>query len=134
MLRNILAVVVGTVAGMALNMAVIQLNFQVLFPMPAGTDMNDPDQFNAFIASLPVAAFLVVMVAHISQSFVGAWIAARLGKSHPMRLAMTVGVFSLAGGIMAMTMIDGPDWLVIELPLYLLVAWAAGTIEQRHLA
>jgi hypothetical protein len=30
------------------------------------------------------------------------------------------------GGIIAMFMIDGPDWLVIELPLYLVVAWAAG--------
>ena len=134
MLQNVLAVVVGTVAGMALNMAVIQLNFQVLFPMPAGTDMNDPDQFSAFIASLPFFAFLVVMVAHLGQSFSGAWIAARLGKSHPVRLAMTVGVISLAGGIMAMTMIDGPDWLAIELPLYLLVAWAAGKLEQRRLA
>jgi len=43
-----------------------------------------------------------------------------------MKLAMIVGTVSLICGIMAMTMIDGPDWLVIELPLYLVVAWIAG--------
>ena len=56
----------------------------------------------------------------------GAWVAARLGTSHRMKLAMIVGTVSLICGIMAMTMIDGPDWLVIELPLYLVVAWIAG--------
>ena len=126
MLRNLLAVIVGLVVGMAVNMGLIQLNFQVLFPMPPGMDMNDPEQFNAYVAGLPHTAFIVVLLAHLGQSFVGAWIAARLGGSHRMKLAMTVGILSLVGGIMAMFMIDGPGWLAIELPLYLLVAWAAG--------
>jgi hypothetical protein len=30
------------------------------------------------------------------------------------------------GGIIAMFTIDGPDWLLIAPPIYLLVAWAAG--------
>jgi predicted membrane channel-forming protein YqfA (hemolysin III family) len=42
-------------------------------------------------------------------------------------LGIIVGI-ALIGGIMAMGMNDGPDWMVIELPLYLLVAWAAGRI------
>ena len=132
MVRQIIAVVCGFLVGSALNMGLIQLNMHVLFPMPAGVDMNDPEQFNAFIATLPTAAFLVVMLAHLGQSFVGGWVAARLGASHPMLLAMIIGVLSLAGGIVAMTMITGPDWLVIELPLYLAVAWLAGHLEQRR--
>lgn len=130
MVRNVIAALVGIAAGMALNMALIQLNFNLLFPMPEGMDMNNPEQFNAYIAGLPQTAFLVVLAAHLGQSFVGAWIAARLGGTHPMALAMVVGTVSLIGGVMAMSMIDGPDWLVIELPLYLVVAWLAG----RHVA
>jgi len=42
-------------------------------------------------------------------------------------LRIIVGM-ALIGGIMAISMIDPPDWLVIELPLYLLVAWAAGRL------
>ena len=126
MVRNILAVIVGIFVGMAVNMALIQLNSLVLFPMPPGANMNDPAQFNAYIAELPHTAFILVLLAHLGQSFVGAWIAARLGTSHRMMLAMIVGTVSLLGGVMAMTMIDGPAWLVIELPLYLVVAWLAG--------
>jgi hypothetical protein len=42
-------------------------------------------------------------------------------------LGIIVGM-ALIGGTMAISMIDGPDWMVIELPLYLLVAWAAGRL------
>ena len=126
MIRNIVSVLVGIAIGMAINMLLIQLNFQMLFPMPPGTDMNNPEQFNAHVAGLPHTAFIVVILAHLAQSFVGAWIAARMGASHNMALAMLVGTVALLGGVMAMLMIDGPDWLIIELPLYLVVAWIAG--------
>jgi nitrate/nitrite transporter NarK len=113
-------------------MALIMLNAEVLFPMPPGTDMNDPDQFNAYIDTLPTLAFFVVILAHLGQSFVGGWVAARLGASRPMLLAMIIGVLSLAGGIMAMMMIAGPAWMAIELPLYLVVAWFAGRLEEKR--
>ena len=51
-----------------------------------------------------------------------------------MILAMVVGVVSLAGGVMMMTSVDGPAWMVIELPLYLVVAWLAGRMEVCRLA
>ncbi len=135
MIRNIVAVVVGLVAGMAVNMSLVMLNARVLFPMPEGTDMNNPEQLNAWVATLPTAAFFVVIAAHLGQSFVGGWVAARLGPSRPMLLAMIVGLASLAGGVMSMMSIKGPAWLVVELPLYLVVAWLAGRMEiNRRLA
>jgi nitrate/nitrite transporter NarK len=92
--------------------------------------MNDPEVFNAFMKGIPQRAFILPLVAHLSQSFVGGWIAARLGASRPMVLAMIVGALSLAGGIVAMTLLDGPNWMFIELPLYLVVAWFAGKMER----
>jgi len=134
-IRNIVAVVVGLAAGMAVNMSLVMLNARVLFPMPEGTDMNNPEQLNAWVATLPTAAFFVVIAAHLGQSFVGGWVAARLGSSRPMLLAMIVGLASLAGGVMSMMSIKGPAWLVVELPLYLVVAWLAGRMEiNRRLA
>jgi hypothetical protein len=134
MIRNILAVVAGLAVGMAFNMAIIMANAYVLFPMPAGMDMADPEQMNAYVATLPFAAFLVVLVAHLGQSFFGGWTAARLAGSQPLPLAMIVGVLSLLGGIMNMMTIHGPTWMYIELPLYLAVAWAAGKLELRRRA
>ncbi len=128
---NTVAVVVGLAVGMAVNMGLVILNTAVLFPMPDGVDMNNPEQFNAYLASLPATAFLVVLAAHLGQSFVGGWVAARLGKSRPILLALIVGGFSLAGGIINMMTIEHPPWLAVELPLYLLVAWVAGWLVDR---
>jgi hypothetical protein len=44
---------------------------------------------------------------------------------------MIVGVGTLIGGLINMMTIKGPDWMMIELPLYLVVAWLAGRMEQK---
>ena len=134
MLRNVLAVIAGLFVGGCLNMGIIELNSTVLYPMPEGLDMSVPEQFNAYLATLPAAAFVVVMVAHLAQAAVGGWIAARLAASRPRVLAMIVGVFALAGGIAMMIIIDSPAWMMIELPLYLALAWGAGTFELKRRA
>lgn len=71
MLRNFVAVVAGMIVGMVVNMALVMLNGYVLFPMPDGLDMNDVAGMNAYIQTLPTAAFVVVLAAHLGQSFVG---------------------------------------------------------------
>jgi len=134
MIRNILAVIAGLAVGMTVNIALIELNTAVLFPMREGASMEDPEQFQVYLDNLPTLGFLVVMTAHLGQSFVGGWIAARLGSSCPMLLSMIVGFLTLAGGIAMMMLVKGPDWMVIELPLYLLVAWLAGRIEVQRRA
>ena len=55
-------------------------------------------------------------------------------QAHPMLLEMIVGPVSRAAGVMMMTMVKGPAWMAIELPLYLVVAWLAGNIEQKRRA
>ena len=134
MIRSILAVVAGLFAGMGVNMVLVLVNGMVLFPMPEGMDMNDPEQLNAYIATLPTAGFVLVLLAHLGQSFFGGWAAARLGSSLPMVLAMIVGVISLALGIINMLPLDFPAWMYIELPLYIVVAWLAGRMEVQRRA
>ncbi len=134
-MRNVLGVIAGLIAGMAVNMALIMLNGYVLYPMPEGMDMTDPEQMNAYVATLPTMAFFVVLAAHLGQSFVGGWVAARIGSSRPLLLAMIIGAFSLAGGIVNMMSItEGPAWMLIELPLYLVVAWFAGRMVANSRA
>ena len=133
MFRNVIAVIIGIIAGMALNMGILEINY-LAYPIPEGLGINDPAQLQNYVNALPALAFLVVMVAHLAQSFGGGWVAARLGSSRPMLLAMIVGTVSFAGGVLMMTMVKGPGWMAIELPLYLVVAWAAGNIEQKRRA
>ena len=58
--------------------------------------------------------------------------AARLSVDKPQRMALTIGGISLAGGVMAMSLVDGPAWLALELPLLLVGAWLAGRLETKR--
>ncbi len=129
LLRNILAVIAGLIVGGLVNWGFLLLN-GVFFPLPEGTDMGDPEQMKPVIASMPAMAWLGVFAAHLGQAFVGGWVAARLGASRPVLLAMIVGVLSLVGGVANAIMLATPAWTWIEMPLYLLVAWLAGRMVQ----
>ena len=126
MLRNIGAVVVGLIAGSIWNTALILLNSQVLFPVPEGTDIQDPEQMKAYVATLPAHAFLVVLAAHVGQAGIGGWIAARLGKSRPMLLAGVIGALTVIGAVYNQITLEGPGWMWVDVPLIVLAAWWAG--------
>jgi hypothetical protein len=133
MFRHLSAVIAGLVIGMIANMAIIMLNL-VIYPMPEGLSMDDQEAFSAWVSTLPETSFLLPMVAHMAQAFFGGWVAARLGSSHPMALAMIVGVLSLVGGIINALSLAIPTWMWIEMPFYLVLAWVAGTIELKRRA
>ena len=81
-------------------------------------------------------AVLLCIVAPLLRSFCGCWIAALLGSSRPMLLAMIVGIICLAGGIPMALMFGvlGVPLIMLELPLHPLAAWLAGFIEQKRRA
>jgi len=132
-LRNIAAVIAGLVVGMIVNLALIQLN-TVFFPLPDGVDMTNTAQLKDAVQGMPAAAWILVIAAHLGQAFVGGWVAARLGASRWMMLAMIVGVLSLAGGIANAVMLSVPAWVWIETPFYLVAAWLAGRMELARRA
>lgn len=130
-LRNVVAVLAGMFVGMVLNMGLIQLNV-VLFPMPEGVGFDDTEAFATYIQGLPLRAFVLVILAHLAQAGVGGLVAAWLGRSRPLLLAMIVGVLTAIGTAANAVMIGAPAWMWLELPLDLAVAWAAGTWVARR--
>ena len=84
----------------------VRVDYNVPMEEAGGTMIiNDETRIRATLptlASLREQGARMVLAAHLGQSFVGGWVAARLGSSKPMLLAMIVGLASLAGGIMAM--------------------------------
>ena len=133
MLRNVGTVIAGMVVGSVANMAVV-ISMTLIWPLPEGTDMSDPVAMAPYIAAMPAAAWLMVMFAHLLQAFTGGWVAARLGASHPMELALIIGGLSMLGGVMNAINLSAPAWLWIEMPLYFVAAGAAGWLEQKRRA
>ena len=130
-IRNIIAVLVGWVVGSMANMAIFKLN-ETIYPMPEGVDFSDTEGFAAYVSTLPLIALLLVLTAHLGQSFFGSWVAAAISKKQPMIVAMIVGVLSLIGGIVMFVRIPHPTWMLIEMPLYLVVAWLAALIVIKR--
>jgi hypothetical protein len=92
--------------------------------------MRDKEAFQACVDTLPALAFLVVMAAHLGQAFFGGLVAAWVRASHRLTLAMIVGGISMLGGVIKMRAVKGPRWMLVELPLYLLLVYAAGATVQ----
>lgn len=126
----IVAVFIGLVVGGAVNFGIGMLNVQI-FPMPDGVTWADEEGVRTWIENLPQTAFILVLIAHLSQAFVGGFIAALIAKRNMMCVAIAVGILSMCGGIMNMMMIATPNWMYIELPLYLVAAWLAAKIVMK---
>lgn len=133
MLRNIGAVLLGLVVGMAINMGLILANMS-LFPGPDGLDFNDTKAMAEYVGSLPSHAMILPMLAHIGQAACGGWVAARLGASHVRILAMVVAVLTVVGSVMNFIQLPSPIWMWSEVPLELALGWVVGTVEMRRRA
>ncbi len=127
------AFIAGLVIGMAANLILISINM-VFYPAPKGLDLQDQDAWREYAASLPPEAFLIPILAHLAQAFFGGWTAARLAPEAPMRMALILGGVSMVGGIMNLNNLSPPIWMWGELPFYLIVAYAAGLLEQNRRA
>ncbi|MCB9181384.1 MAG: hypothetical protein H6596_10245 [Flavobacteriales bacterium] len=124
-LRNILAVLAGIVAGWIVNMGLIMLTAK-LMPPPAGVDVNDIASINAHIHEYSFAQLLMPFLAHALGTFAAGFVVARFAASRQLVLALALGVFFLLGGIAAVSMIpNAPLWFdVLDLVVaYLPMAW-----------
>lgn len=127
--RNVLAVVLGLVAGSAVNMGVILLG-PLVVPSPVGADLTTPEGIKAAIPRLTTAHFLVPLLAHGLGTFAGGVVAASVAASRKVALALVVGAVFLGLGAVMVGIVGGPAWFVAaDLALaYLPAAWLGGRL------
>jgi hypothetical protein len=125
-LRNILAVLLGLVAGSAVNMAIVVAG-PALIPPPAGVDVTNAESLAQSIHLFGPQHFVMPFLAHALGTLVGALVAYLVAASHKARFAWAIGVLFLAGGVAASFMIPAPAWFMAAdlLLAYLPMAWLA---------
>lgn len=123
-LRLLLAIVAGLIAGSAVNMALVMAGGHIVAP-PAGADMTTAEGIRAALPQLAPRHFLFPFLAHALGTLAGAFVAAKLASRYKPAGALVVGVFFLAGGILAARMIPAPAWFVATdlVFAYLPFAW-----------
>ncbi len=111
-LKNILAVVAGLVAGSLVNIGLVNLGPSVI-QLPEGADISTMEGLAESMKMFTPANFLFPFLGHALGTLVGAFIAAKFAASHAGKLALGVGAFFLMGGISAVVMLGGPLWFKI---------------------
>jgi hypothetical protein len=128
-IRNILAVIVGLVAGSAVNMGIIMISGSVI-PPPEGVDNTTAEGLKAGMHLFQPKHFLFPFLAHALGTFAGAFLVALIAVNHKMLFAMAIGVFFLAGGIFMVITLPSPVWFAIVdlVGAYLPMAYLAGKL------
>lgn len=131
-LRQLLAVVVGFVAGSVTNMGLILLGGR-LIPPPAGTDVSTMEGLAAALPAFEPKHFLFPFLAHALGTLVGAVAAGLLAVGRSIVPAWVIGALFLCAGIANIAMLPGPLWFntVDVLFAYLPMAWLAQTLVNR---
>ncbi len=127
-LRNIIAVVVGLIAGSIVNMGLVNLGPSII-ALPPGADVSTTEGLRESMKLFAPANFVFPFLAHALGTFTSAFIATKLAVSHKMKIVVGIGVFSLIGGITAVRMFGGPLWFkALDLGLaYIPTALLGGT-------
>ena len=135
-LRNVLAVLVGLIAGAMLNGLIIQVS-PLLIPPPAGVDISTMEGLKAGLHKFEVKHFIMPFLAHALGTLLGSLLAALISVSLRQWFALAIGLLFLVGGFASVVMLPAPLWFdVIDLalayiPMAYLGYWLANKIVNR---
>jgi hypothetical protein len=130
-MRNVIAIVVGWIAGSAVNMAIVMLGSS-LVGLPAGVDPTDPESIAASIDKFQTRHFVAPFLAHALGTLVGASVAVRVGVNLPLCAYLVGGLF-LLGGAVNLLLIPSPQWFAAldVVGAYLPMAWLGLMLSSR---
>lgn len=112
MLRKISAVLLGVVVASATVMLVEWLGHQV-YPPPPGLNFKDPVQLQQYTSSLPLGAFLFILLGWLLGTLCGGLAACYVAREKPLVFASIIGAVMLAATITNLILIPHPTWFSI---------------------
>jgi hypothetical protein len=121
MIRKILAVVIGIVAGSIFNMAMVTAS-QAVYPLPEGVDPNDFEAFKAYVEAhgLPTGALIMVLLAHAGGSLVSGLACGLIAMRSWYAAGIGLGILWTCGGIAMLMMLPAPTWFAVaDVVLYI---------------
>lgn len=131
-IRNVLAVIVGFLAGSAVNMGLVMASPHII-PPPTGVDVNDIESIKASIHLYEFKHFIVPFLAHALGTVVGAYVAVIISASYKLIMGLVIGVLFLLGGISVAFMLPSPTWFVVVdiVGAYIPMAWIGTKLTGR---
>lgn len=132
--KSVLAVLGGLVAGYVVILLVQNIS-SGMFALPDDVTIEDRDALARAMSSLPIGAFLMVLLSYALGSLLGGWIAARNAPRAHLGHAIAVGVMLTLLGLVNLTVFRHPTWfIVLNVPEFVLFAWVGGLLGRPRLA
>lgn len=127
--RNILAIIVGLIAGSFVNMGIIMISGSII-PPPEGVDNTTMEGLKAGMHLFQPKHFLFPFLAHAVGTFAGALLAAIIATKRIMLYTFIIGAFFMIGGIINILMLPSPIWFtIVDLVFaYLPMSYFAGKL------
>jgi hypothetical protein len=107
---RVIAVVCGLLAGGAIVAGVEGLS-SLVHPLPEGLELNDREALQQWVATLPVSAFLMLLVAWFAGCTVGAGIARWIAPRRSAIPAVIVCVLLTVATIFNLAVLPHPWWM-----------------------
>ncbi len=130
-MRKFLAVILGAaVAGS--TVAGVEKLGNLAFPPPADLDWQDTAMIAAYLAELPLSAFMFVLAAWVTAAFLGSVVATLVARHRSYIYAVIVTGLILAASIVNLVMIPHPLWFSVAAIVFEPVAGYLAWVVSRQ--
>ena len=131
-IRNVLAVLIGVILGMVVNMGLIIMGSNFI-PPPKGINPMDAESLKNNIHLFQLKHYLSPFLGHAGGTLAGAFTASKISANYHLTFSMAIGVFFLLGGIAATQMIPAPLWYnTVDLVFcYIPMGWLGWKLSGR---
>ena len=125
MVRKIAAVIAGIVAT-SIAVGLVQQLGHYLYPLPAGTDPNDPEAIKKYVETAPFFAVFFVIISYAAGALAGGFVSTKIANDGKKIYAIIIGILFLMISVYMMITIPSPIWfwvLGIAVWSLVLVGW-----------
>jgi hypothetical protein len=123
-LKNSIWPILAGLVSALLIMMIFEFVNAFVYPIPKNLDMSDTRALQAFTATLPWTAFILVFIGWVVGSFVSGFVVTLISKEKTYALSLVVGIILTIFGIFNNLLI-GHSFLfnVFALPMFILFTY-----------
>lgn len=112
MIRKISSIMFGLVVAITL-VIVVQMIGNALYPIPPGTDFDDPESVRQLMATISPMSLVIVILSYVIGAFGGGMLASLIARESPPFYAGVISAFVLLGAILNVMSIPHPAWFSV---------------------
>lgn len=133
-LRKILAVLVAMIAT-GIVVGLVQQIGNKMYPLPAGTNPQNPDDIAKYVENAPFMAIFFVIISYAAGALTGGFVSTLIAPDRKKIYAIIIGIIFLITSIYMMVTIPSPIWFWIcgiLIWLLVLVGWKMAVSLKKN--